>query len=245
MSDQLRFDRQAGVYEDHAAVQREMAAGLAGWLPPEPGSGLEFGAGTGLLTRCLRHLGPQLLATDLSPAMVAEGRRRVPEVHWRQVDACHPAGLPIVRWILSASLLQWLPEPCGVLRRWRELCHVDGGLLAGWFVEGTLREFRSASPIASPVQWRTEAEWLDLLREAGWHCERHEVIETVVWHPSAREVLGQLHGLGAVTGRRLGAGQLRRLLRDYEAAWGTEQGVPATFRWMRVRAFRETVLPKA
>ncbi len=48
-----RFNRAAPVYERHAVVQEAMAGWLAEWLPPEIGTALEIGAGTGLFTRQL------------------------------------------------------------------------------------------------------------------------------------------------------------------------------------------------
>jgi SAM-dependent methyltransferase len=71
------------------------AVDLAQRLPANaPGNVLEIACGTGLLTRHLREwLAPtlRLVATDLSPAMLDYGRRKLGDakgIEWREVDAC-------------------------------------------------------------------------------------------------------------------------------------------------------------
>jgi len=56
-----------------------------------PANILEVAAGTGVLTRALRSRMPtaEIVATDISPAMAAEGRRATEglEIHWLEADA--------------------------------------------------------------------------------------------------------------------------------------------------------------
>ena len=56
-----------------------------------PANILEVAAGTGVLTRALRSRMPtaEIVATDISPAMAAEGRRATEgsEIHWMEADA--------------------------------------------------------------------------------------------------------------------------------------------------------------
>src|SRR5438270_7906794 len=64
-------------------------ASSASSLDPMPHDVLELAAGTGLLTAELIAELPaaNLVATDLNPAMVQWGSRRVPAVDWRAADA--------------------------------------------------------------------------------------------------------------------------------------------------------------
>ena len=75
-----RFDRAAGSYAARAGFQARMAERLSALLPPGiPGEGplIEFGCGTGLLTRVLsaRFPASPLLATDAATRMLAEAER--------------------------------------------------------------------------------------------------------------------------------------------------------------------------
>src|SRR5262249_590864 len=72
-----------------------LAVDLARRLPANPpGNVLEIACGTGLLTRHLRRRldpGLQLVATDLNPAMLDYGRRKLDDekgIAWREADAC-------------------------------------------------------------------------------------------------------------------------------------------------------------
>lgn len=230
------FDARAAYYERHADVQRAMAQHLARWAPAAADRAIEFGAGTGLLTRHLRRLGPRLLATDAAPRMVALGRDRVPEVQWALLDAAQPGAAGTYDWIFSSSLAQWLADPGDALARWRALSAPGGHLLAGWFVAGTLDELNRIEPAVAPFRWRAPAEWADILRAAGWRIGKMDTTAVTLHRPTARAVLRELHGLGAVMPARFSTGRLRALLRAYERLHGGPSGVPASFHYLRVLA---------
>lgn len=112
------------------------AAELARRLPAQPGGDvLEVACGTGQVTRRLRarlDRGVRLIATDLSPAMVAYARARVGEdgIEWREADA---QTLPFPDGSFAAVVcalgFMFLPEkPRGLAEARRVL--KSGGLLA-------------------------------------------------------------------------------------------------------------------
>ena len=80
----MRFDACADAYDAHARPQRDFAARVAEFAEVRPDDDLlEFGAGTGALTRHLTAIqGVHVCATDISPAMVALGKTAVPEADW-------------------------------------------------------------------------------------------------------------------------------------------------------------------
>lgn len=234
------FDRRAPHYEKHAPVQREAAAWLAEWLPPTlQGPVLELGAGTGLFTRHLAGSTDELVASDIAPQMVRAGLLAVPDAKWSVADAASPPpGDSDYHWILSCSLVQWLPDPDATLRAWHRAAAPSGRLLGGWFVRGTLREFLATCPEASPLAWRDAREWLDVLRQSGWNPLRHEQRSFTRRHSSAAAMLREIHNVGAVVPRRFGIAQLRRALRRHDEIHRHENGVDSSFEFLRVEAVR-------
>jgi SAM-dependent methyltransferase len=73
------------VFEPYARHVADLVAGL------QPATVLELAAGTGIVTRELieRLPGAAITATDLNPAMVEWGARRVPGATWQVADAQH------------------------------------------------------------------------------------------------------------------------------------------------------------
>lgn len=232
-----QFDRRAAQYEQHATVQRAAAAWLAEWLPDKiDHPALEVGAGTGLFTRHLVERTTRLVASDLAPRMVEAGRRAVPGAAWLVADAATPPDSDRYRSIFSCSLAQWLPDPLGVFRAWHRVATPGARLVSGWFIRGTLAEFFAACPAASPFPWHDADEWTGLLARAGWTVHRRETRTFVRHHPDSAAMLREIHNAGAVVPRRIGIGQLRQALRQYDRQHRGPDGVPATFAYLRVEA---------
>jgi malonyl-CoA O-methyltransferase len=234
-----QFDRRAAQYEQHATVQRAAAAWLAEWLPDQiDHPALEFGAGTGLFTRHLMERTTHLVASDVAPRMVEAGRHAVPGAAWLVADAATPPDSDRYRWIFSCSLAQWLPDPLGAFRAWHRVAAPGARFVSGWFIGGTLAEFLASCPEASPFPWRDAAEWNDLLAQAGWMTKRQETKRFLRHYPDSAAMLREIHNLGAMVPRRMGAGKLRRILREYDRDHRDEDGVHATFEFLRVEATR-------
>lgn len=232
------FDRRAGQYDRHAAVQREAAAWLAEWLPEKIAlPALELGAGTGLFTRYLADRTGRLVASDIAAGMVQTASKAVPGARWVVADAGAPPDGPY-GWIFSCSLVQWLPDPAASFHAWHRVASPQARLISGWFVKGTLQEFLAQCPAAAPFVWRDPGEWNEILQEAGWTIHRREVRTFRRHHPDAAAMLRELHGSGAVVPRRIGAGELRQAMRRFNRDHRDERGVPSTFRFIRVEAVR-------
>jgi len=91
-TDSLWVGSMPAAYEEHLvpALFRPFAQDLAARVAREaPERILELAAGTGVLTRELATAipGASVTATDLNPAMVAEGSLRAPGAKWQQADA--------------------------------------------------------------------------------------------------------------------------------------------------------------
>ncbi|MCB1720165.1 MAG: methyltransferase [Rhodospirillales bacterium] len=114
-----KFDRCAGEYDRHSAVQEEIAQKLAADLPDiETPAVLEIGCGTGALTRRLleRYPGGQFHITDISVHMVERARTRIAEqenVRWGVMDGENPAKNQRYDLIVSNMAFQWFQDPHG------------------------------------------------------------------------------------------------------------------------------------
>lgn len=230
------FDQAAASYESFAFIQREMAEWLAEWLPPaRTGTALEVGAGTGLFTHHLQPWNGHFLATDASPAMVAQGKARFPQVAWQTAlaEALPPRAAD---WIFSASFLQWAEAPTRLLRHWKTRLTPEGHILAGLFAAPTLFELGEVLPETAPLQWRTPAEWDTLIQTAGLQIIRRESSQRTFTFPSLLQLLQTLHGIGAAPLRRTSPAALRRTIKEYDQRFSHPEGVRSTWTFHRFEA---------
>lgn len=100
---------------------------------------LELAAGTGVLTRELVASGARVTATDLNPAMVEYGSRRVPDAVWEQADAMR---LPYQDGVFDLVVCQFgvmfLPDrPAGYAEARRVLAPGGRLLFNSWDTLGT------------------------------------------------------------------------------------------------------------
>jgi SAM-dependent methyltransferase len=156
-----RFDRHAAEYESAATVQRNAASEFALWLSQcaqqlnlaAPAKIAELGCGTGFLTGHLLRQYPKarLLATDLSPAMVAQcahqlgsepgtaGRLRTEvcdarTVNWKAIGADPD-------WTVSAMCFQWFDDVPQVVAHLSSQTRV---LAFSVMLDGSFAEWRQA-----------------------------------------------------------------------------------------------------
>lgn len=214
----MRFDQKASQYHQKAGIQKLVADWCSDWIEVDCSKlvGMELGAGTGLFTEqlALRDF-REFYATDISRAMIEEGRRRLPFVSWREVDAWNLRSTTVDR-IYSCSLLQWADNPVDVLRNWRYSLVNSGRILACFFIEGTLQEFTRVDKRFSAIHWRKESEWEKVLRDSGLRILRSDTRSDVMSHRSPQEALRLIHDIGAIEEHRMSGVELRRLLGRFE-----------------------------
>jgi len=233
------FGRAASRYRKHARVQAALADWTAAWLPSgssRTGRALEVGAGSGLFTERILPWTGEVVATDVSPAMCAEGERVVPEVAWRPAAVEHPPAGP---WdhIFSSSMLQWVRDPVAALAACRAVLAPGGTMVAGLFAAPTLPQWGAATG-ETPLEWRTPAQWLAALDQAGLRVVRSEARTDEIEFGSARELAHSLHAVGAAPTRRFTAPQLRAILRHYDEQYRSSGGVRSTWTLFRFEATR-------
>jgi malonyl-CoA O-methyltransferase len=252
-----RFDRAAGSYAARAGFQARMAERLSALLPPGvPGDGplIEFGCGTGLLTRVLsaRFPASSLLATDAAPRMLAEAERALGRGMTGQAAlgfaVCDASGaVPPPREIaaggpfrLAASnaLVQWFPDlPRHLL--WTASLLAPGALyLASGFDRSNFPELNAIlrePPFGyADFPGHPAAGLRGMASAAGLELAalETEIVETV--EPSPRAFLEGIRSLGAARRPREGSPMTRArlglLVDAYQARYPREGGVAAT--WM-------------
>ncbi|MDE0575645.1 MAG: methyltransferase [Opitutales bacterium] len=230
------FDKRAGSYEGAAKIQAELADWGSEWLELNLSgkTAIEFGAGTGLFTQFITNTGVDLTATDLSPAMLAEGQQRVSACRWEKLDAWSPETSSRVDRLYSASLLQWCKNPKESLEQWRELLTPTGRVLCLFFIKGTLGELESLHPGITSLSWLDAREWNHAFERAGFEILRAEESLRKFFHEDAVDLLRNLRAIGATGMTRLDANHLRKLLCAYDESFRGEVGTYSTWNFFRL-----------
>ena len=236
-SDRVRrsFSRSFGSYHDAAEQQVWVADRLVSELleagaPTHFARAFEFGCGTGHLTRALtktftfdhltlNDLTPQAQATaDAHGAAFLAGDAET--LSW-------PAPLDLV---ISASTIQWLEAPAQVLGKAADTLSPGGWLAVSGFGPDQYRELAQLGSKASAPGLTPCDALVDALPDALEVITAGEMIRQQVFATPV-DVLRHLRRTG-VNARAQGAWSKSRLARfntDYEAAFGTDQGVSLTY----------------
>jgi malonyl-CoA O-methyltransferase len=253
-----RFDRAAGSYSARAGIQARMAERLSALLPDggpnaalaAEGPMIEFGCGTGLLTRLLsaRFPGRPLLATDAAPRMLGEAERHLGGSAALAFAVCDasgavpaPSGIAArapFRLAASNALVQWFPD-LGRHLRWTGSLLAPGGLyLASGFDRSNFPEL-NAILREPPFGYRDfpghpAADLRGLASGAGLETVAVETEKVETVEASPRDFLDSIRALGAARRPReespMTRARLGSLVETYQARYAREGGVAAT--WM-------------
>lgn len=234
----MRFDQHAQNYERDAHIQRQVAHWCAEWVETDlrDFSAIEFGAGPGVFTRELvRRHSHRLIATDISLPMIQQGQQNLPQVEWCPADAWAPPPAQVDR-IYSTSLLQWAQNPTAVFKSWRQLMSPGGRLLISVFVEGSMLELVESCPQLIPLAWLPEWNWITACEAGGFQVTRWGLLGKRLFFPTAAQALRSVHRIGACPSQLCSPSTLKAGLRAYETQFRQEQGVPISWRALRLEA---------
>lgn len=215
-----RFGRAADTYDAAASLQAEVAVDLAQQLATlglKPLTILEFGCGTGALTRHLTHTWPEalLLATDLSSGMATVCRRAGHGTEHIIMDAERPALAEGVCDLVCGSLAaQWFHDAPAALERLQALLAPGGVLALTTLGPASFGEWRAAQEQAGLAPTFLDYPDLGQLRAARFSDVKvitEEARTRVQKHADVAAFLRSLSAIGADAPS--GVTRLRQLLR--------------------------------
>lgn len=219
----MNFDKKAGLYHQNARIQKIVADWCAEWIEEDCStlSALELGSGTGLFTRHLAlRAFESLRATDLSRSMIDEGKSRLPDVDWAELDAWECESAAKVDRLYACSLLQWSENPLETLEKWRNALAPKGRFLGCLFVEGSLKELIGEEFRLGEFEWRSEQQWLTCFEQSNYDIRRWDTRLDEEIYDSPMQALRHLHDLGATTNRNANPGKLKQHLKRLETHSG-------------------------
>ncbi len=246
------FDKGAPSYVDAALLQRQVAGDLCQHLPLAPiGTLLDLGCGPGWLHPRLQQSCHQLIAADLSPAMLAQAQQVGLAQHFLCADASAlPLASASVDLVFSSLMLQWCAQPEAVFSEVARVLRPGGTLLLTTLVEGSLAEFRQSwhqvdsdthhLPFA-PAQRIGAA-----VTQAGLTLQAQQ-LRYVVHYPDVRALARGFKQLGAnyVQGRQRqglsGKGRWAQWQNAYEP-FRTDAGLPLSYEVLQLVARKSAPL---
>ena len=232
------FGAKANSYERHAFVQTHAADWLAQWMPSEK-TGircLEFGAGTGLLTRHLVGLFEYIECSDIEPSMVEICKKKHPEATHFVRDAWVEHAADAGQWdlVTASSVLQWAVEPASVMQNWGKLLKADGRIITGFYIQPSLPEMLAVTGGVSPLIWRDADSWQAIFETAGLELVRMKSDTRRYHYSSALDFWKSIHSTGTAISRKISPSQMMRFFQDYELQFTDSKGVYATWTFCRV-----------
>ncbi len=138
---QLYWDKEAANFDaepDHGLrdplIRAAWATLLKKWLPPAPVSILDIGCGTGSLSVLMAEQKHQVMAIDLSAAMLAHAKAKAEAadvaIEFKQMDAYAPQLAGQVFDVIVCRHLLWaMPDTAVALQRWSNLLELGGRML--------------------------------------------------------------------------------------------------------------------
>ena len=229
-----RFGHAAHSYDSAAALQDEVGGRLLGLIRNATGAQeipkriLELGCGTGRFTALLAHEfeGAEILASDLSPGMLAATKDRFahhPQIKTICLDADKLAETDLTGpydLVCSNMAAQWFEDFHASLQRQTHFLTPSGILAHSTLAQGTFREWREACNDAGFNAATPDYHTLDEIesftpegREVTWH---HFTTQQVF--DSGMDFLKYLRNIGARASDRspVSQRQLKQACRNFE-----------------------------
>ena len=240
-----RFERSAQTYARACRLEAEIGARMLerlDYVKLAPRRVLDAGSGPLREARLLaqRYRGAEVLALDISPAMLRAGRPR-----WRFFRRSVPmsvgadfARLPLaaasVELVWSNMALHWAPDPLAALREFHRALAVEGLLMFSTLGPDTLAELRLAAGGARVHAFTDMHDLGDMLVAAGFAEPVMDMERVTMVYADGAALLADLRASGqtcALSGRARGLGgrRFRESLMDNLAAQRRDGKLPVSY----------------
>lgn len=235
----MQFDNFAHSYTQNAFIQKDLitwGAPFFDTLSLTHKSILELGAGTGLLTKYLLEKNiSHILATDKSPDMIIEGKKRVHQAQWQLLDAWNTIPHSFDH-IFSSSLLQWAPNPLQTISNWASKLPESGSIHALFYIDQTLTELRQLISLENTLEWRTLEDWAKIFTDSGLTLHLYRVYKKIYQFPSALDLFKNLKYTGTSLKNHLCGNYLKKVIKNYNLQFPSSIGVYSTWHFCQIIA---------
>ena len=227
------FSKYARSYDRYAILQKSMAERLASYLPETtPPHIIELGCGTGLFTRHLLTLPiKNLILNDISSAMVEilNFRLKLPRYTRFLIGNAEYISMEKTDLICANAVFQWFQNPQSSLFHLKKSLNNRGTILFSTFGTETLKEFRQAANMNSPITLYSLNQWKKFIKKTGFTLKLFDSEKRKIFTPNTMNLIKNLQQIGAAPIKNFNAGGLRKLIRYYDKHFATKQGVYATW----------------
>lgn len=227
------FRRGLKTYHESATQQAQIAHHLSELmtrhLPHRLDRVLEFGMGTGHLTRSLSNGFEinHLYVNDLVSDCAEFAPKGAAFIGGPIEGTAMPENLDL---ICSASTVQWIEDLPSMLQRFTNALAPGGWLALSGFGHRQFQELRALGSTAAAPNYMDAADWQFVLPEdlAIRHLSQ---VQTTEWFPSALSLLKHLRdtGVNGASNRSWTTQDLRAFETEYVSRFGTEEGLPLTY----------------
>ncbi|WP_086984544.1 malonyl-ACP O-methyltransferase BioC [Vibrio aphrogenes] len=238
------FSKAAKHYDQHARFQRQVGRVLLSHLPEDLTGWrlVDLGCGTGYFTHALALRGAEVLAIDISAAMLERCRARCAglSVQYLQADAEKlPDFITDVDVIFSNLALQWCEDIDDLIPKLLLKIKPQGVLLWSTLLEGSLNELKSAwQQVGSTYQHINHFQPYQQIQQAIASLQAQQKFfeqqAITCWYSSALALMKDLKGIGATHGAGRGQGlttpqRLKQVEKAYQDIKAENNLLPATY----------------
>jgi SAM-dependent methyltransferase len=208
-------------YDERHHYVTDYGASLLSLLDPKPGERiLDFGCGTGHLTKEIERAGADVVGIDSSPDMVAQARGNYPDLDFQIADGTTFRTEEPFDAIFSNAALHWMKPPEAVAETLSAALEPGGRLVAEMGGRGNVRAISDAVGL-HPWYFPSIGEYSSLLESVGLQVETAALFA----RPTAIE----------------GESGLRDWLKMFYSMYSLEDRFPELERILRPRLFKDGI----
>jgi malonyl-CoA O-methyltransferase len=230
---ELNFSKYAHIYDKHAQLQKLMADKLASFIPSNaPERILEIGCGTGMFTKYLLSIKvKKIFLNDVSSRMIEcmETKLCLPPYSQIIIGNAELLKFQMVDMVAANAVFQWFKDPGGVLKRLNSYINPNGRLIFSTFGPSSLAELRKLGSLESPASLLSSSEWSQIIKEAGFTLDSFSKKTHKLFFSNTLALLKNLQQLGAAPRNMTSQRELRQLIKNYDDAYYSKQGVYANW----------------